>query len=132
MQTAASSQTTMSLQLNALWTSWPARPARIRSSSAAARRGLQSSSGIRPNQALTSSRRPDPHVVAGAFYRCCGERFERNKVGAFPTGSLIVLPANTSHFLWAKSGEYATQVSAIGPLVLEYLDPADDPRQQNR
>jgi hypothetical protein len=27
-----------------------------------------------------------------------------------------------------KSGEYVTQVSAIGPLGLEYLDPIDDPR----
>ena len=29
---------------------------------------------------------------------------------------------------WAKSGEYVTQVTAIGPLGLEYLDPNDDPR----
>jgi hypothetical protein len=27
-----------------------------------------------------------------------------------------------------KSGEYVTQVSAIGPLAMEYLDPRDDPR----
>ncbi|MDF2810392.1 MAG: hypothetical protein K0S56_1423, partial [Microvirga sp.] len=32
------------------------------------------------------------------------------------------------HFHWAKSGEYVTQVSAIGPLGLEYLDAHDDPR----
>ncbi|HYB69141.1 MAG TPA: cupin domain-containing protein, partial [Candidatus Bathyarchaeia archaeon] len=31
---------------------------------------------------------------------------------------------------YAKSGEYVTQVTAIGPLGLEYLDPADDPRRQ--
>jgi hypothetical protein len=30
----------------------------------------------------------------------------------------------------AKSGTYVTQVTAIGPLGLEYLDPADD--QRNR
>ena len=34
----------------------------------------------------------------------------------------------TAHFHWAKSGEYITQVTAIGPLGLEYLDPKDDPR----
>jgi hypothetical protein len=45
---------------------------------------------------------------------------------------VIVLPGNTSHFHWAKSGEYITQVSALGPLGLEYLDPSDDPHQQHR
>jgi len=35
---------------------------------------------------------------------------------------------NTSRFYWAKCGEYITQLMAIGPLDLEYLDPADDPR----
>jgi hypothetical protein len=50
-------------------------------------------------------------------------------VQAYPPGSVIVLPGNTSHFHWAKSGEYITQVTAIGPLGLEYLDPGDDPRK---
>ena len=40
----------------------------------------------------------------------------------------IILPGNTPHFHWAKSGEYVTQVSAIGPLGLEYHDAKDDPR----
>ncbi len=49
-----------------------------------------------------------------------------------PAGSVIVLPGNTPHFHWAKSGEYVTQVTAIGPLGLEYLDPADDPREHQQ
>jgi hypothetical protein len=47
---------------------------------------------------------------------------------AYPPGSVIVLPGETWHFHWAKSGEYVTQVSAIGPLGLEYHDVQDDPR----
>ena len=43
---------------------------------------------------------------------------------------MIVLPGNISHFHFAKSGEYVTQLMAIGPLGLEYLDPVDDPRQR--
>jgi hypothetical protein len=39
-------------------------------------------------------------------------------------------PGNTSHFHWAKSGAYVTQVTAIGPLGLEYMDPDDDPRNR--
>jgi quercetin dioxygenase-like cupin family protein len=58
-----------------------------------------------------------------------GEAFDGDKVQAYPPGSVIVLPGETWHFHWAKSGEYVTQVSAIGPLGLEYLNPGDDPRQ---
>jgi quercetin dioxygenase-like cupin family protein len=69
-------------------------------------------------------------VISGVFYIGRGDLFDGDKVQAFPPGSVIVLPANTSHFHWAKSGEYVTQVTAIGPLGLEYLNPHDDPRQQ--
>jgi hypothetical protein len=47
-------------------------------------------------------------------------------------GSLIVRPGSTSHFHWAKSGEYGTQVTAIGPLRLEYSDTGGNPWEQNR
>jgi quercetin dioxygenase-like cupin family protein len=67
-------------------------------------------------------------VMSGVFYIGLGDRFDGNNVQAFPPGSVIVLPGNTLHYHWAKSGEYVTQVTAIGPLGLEYLDPADDPR----
>jgi hypothetical protein len=30
----------------------------------------------------------------------------------------------------AKSGEYVTQVTAAGPISLEYVDPSDDPRNE--
>jgi uncharacterized protein YjlB len=43
-------------------------------------------------------------------------------------GAVIILPGNTSHFHWAKSGDYITQVTAIGPLGIEYVDSNDDPR----
>jgi quercetin dioxygenase-like cupin family protein len=62
-------------------------------------------------------------VMSGVFYIGLGERFDGDEVKAFPPGSLIVLPGNTPHFHWAKSGEYVTQVTAIGPLGLEYLEP---------
>ena len=68
-------------------------------------------------------------VMSGVFYIGLGDQFDGDKVAAYPPGSVIVLPGNTSHFHWAKSGEYVTQITAIGPLGLEYLDPADDPRE---
>ena len=67
-------------------------------------------------------------VISGVFYIGLGDKFDAEKLHAYPPGSVIVLPGNTSHFHWAKSGEYITQVTAIGPLGLEYIDAKDDPR----
>lgn len=67
-------------------------------------------------------------VISGVFYIGLGETFDESKLTAFAPGSLIVLPGGQPHFHWAKSGAYITQVTANGPLGLEYLDPANDPR----
>ena len=67
-------------------------------------------------------------VMSGVFYIGLGEQFDGEKLRAYPPGAVVVLPAGTPHFHWAKSGEYVTQVTAIGPLGLDYLDPEDDPR----
>jgi quercetin dioxygenase-like cupin family protein len=69
-------------------------------------------------------------VISGIFYIGLGDKFDAEKLQAYPPGSVIILPGNTSHFHWAKSGEYITQVTAIGPLGLEYIDAKDDPRNE--
>jgi len=67
-------------------------------------------------------------VISGVFYSGLGEVFNGDNMRAYAPGSVIVLPGNTWHFHWARSGEYVAQITAIGPLGLEYLDPRDDPR----
>jgi quercetin dioxygenase-like cupin family protein len=67
-------------------------------------------------------------VITGVFYIGLGEEFDANKLQAYPPGAVVVLPGNTPHFHWAKSGEYITQVTAMGPLGLEYVSFEDDPR----
>jgi quercetin dioxygenase-like cupin family protein len=67
-------------------------------------------------------------VMSGVFYIGLGDQFDEDELTAYPPGSVVVLPGGTSHFHWAKSGEYVTQVTAIGPISLEYVDPRDDPR----
>ena len=71
-------------------------------------------------------------IISGVFYIGLGDRFDADKLKAYPPGSVIVLPGDTPHFHWAKSGEYVSQVTGIGPLGLEYLDPHDDPRPQHQ
>lgn len=70
-------------------------------------------------------------VISGVFYIGRGEQFDAAKLEAYPPGSVVVLPGNTPHFHWAKSGEYVTQITAIGPLGLEYMNLKDDPRNKN-
>jgi quercetin dioxygenase-like cupin family protein len=69
-------------------------------------------------------------VISGVFYIGLGDEFDADKLEAYPPGAVIVLPGNTSHFHWAKSGEYIAQVTAIGPLGFEYLNSKDDPRNE--
>lgn len=68
-------------------------------------------------------------VISGVFYIGLGEVFDAAKLVAYPPGTVIVLPGGQAHFHWAKSSDYVSQVTAIGPLGLEYLDPAHDPRR---
>ncbi len=69
-------------------------------------------------------------VMSGVFYIGLGDRFDAGELRAYPPGAVIVLPGGTPHFHWAKSGEYVTQVTAFGPISLEYVDREDDPRNK--
>lgn len=71
-------------------------------------------------------------VISGVFYIGIGNKYDENKLLAYPPGSVVILPGNTPHFHCAKSGEYITQVYAIGPLGLEYLDKQFDPRLKSK
>jgi quercetin dioxygenase-like cupin family protein len=67
-------------------------------------------------------------VISGIFYIGLGDKFDPDKLEAYPPGAVIVLPGNSPHFHWAKSGDYVTQVTATGPLGIEYVGSNDDPR----
>lgn len=67
-------------------------------------------------------------VISGVFYIGIGEFYDESKLKAYPPGTVLTLPGGTPHFHYAKSGEYITQVYAIGPLGLNYVNTEDDPR----
>ena len=71
------------------------------------------------------------HISSGVFYIGLGEEFHDRKLTAHRPGTVLVLPSGQAHFHCAKSGEYLTQVSAIGPLGLAYVDPTNDPRSRS-
>ena len=87
--------------------------------------------GVSKGVKLMPHRHPEDRVytvISGVFYIGLGEEFDAGKLQAYPPGAVIVLPGNTWHFHWAKSSDYVTQVTAIGPLGMEYLEAKDDPR----
>ena len=59
-----------------------------------------------------------PPAPDGAALRSVSE-----KLRPYPSGPVVVLPSGTPHFHRARSGDYVTQVTAIGPLGLDYVDP---------
>ena len=71
-------------------------------------------------------------VMSGVFYIGFGSVFDPDKLVAYGPGSVVILPANTPHFHWARSGEYISQVYGTGPLGIEYNDSHDDPRTASK
>jgi len=69
-------------------------------------------------------------VISGTFYIGYGDKFDPDKLKAFPAGSTFVVPANASHFHWMRSGEAVAQITGIGPNGFDYVDHADDPRKK--
>jgi hypothetical protein len=64
------------------------------------------------------------------LYIGLGGKFDENRLAAHSAGT-VVLPGGPPHFHWATSGEYVTQVTAMGPPGLSYVHPSDDPRLES-
>lgn len=69
-------------------------------------------------------------VISGTWHIGLGDKFDPAKLEAYPAGSLYVVPANVSHFHWAKSGESIVQINGVGPTATNYVNPSDDPRKK--
>jgi len=117
------------------WKPFPAFPASVRLAVVVGQPSARGPYTIRVKTPHGEKLMPHKHpedrvytVISGIFYIGLGCEFDASKLEAYPPGAVIVLPGNTPHFHWAKSGEYVSQVTAIGPLGLEYLSAKDDPR----
>jgi hypothetical protein len=72
----------------------------------------------------------DEHVVIvqGTFAIGMGEKFDEAALHDLPTGSYLMLPKEMRHYGLTK-GETIIQVYGVGPFILNYVNPADDPRK---
>lgn len=117
------------------WKSFPAFPPRARLAVLVGDTARPGPYVIRVKLPMGTRMMPHKHpedriytVISGVFHIGLGETFDEAKLQAFGPGTVVVLPGDQPHFHFAKSGEYVTQVTAIGPLGLEYIDPVQDPR----
>ena len=65
-------------------------------------------------------------VLQGTFYAGMGDTFVESAMQAFQRDAFASIPANHAHYAMAR-GQTIVQVHAIGPFVLTYVNPADDP-----
>jgi quercetin dioxygenase-like cupin family protein len=68
-------------------------------------------------------------VLEGTFVMGVGEKFDEAAAHAMPAGSFVRMPKGTRHFAMTK-GQTVVQVHAVGPFVINYVNPNDDPRKQ--
>ena len=67
-------------------------------------------------------------VISGTFSLGMGEKFDQASLKTLPAGGFALLPAEMRHFAWTKGGA-TVQVHGMGPFVLNYVNPSDDPSQ---
>ena len=68
-------------------------------------------------------------VLKGTFLAGMGEQFNEASMKAFGRDAFASIPANHAHYAMAR-GQTIVQVHAIGPFVLTYVNPADDPTKR--
>jgi quercetin dioxygenase-like cupin family protein len=65
-------------------------------------------------------------VIAGTFSLGMGETFDPKATKTLAAGGFALMPAEMRHFAWTKGGA-TVQVHGMGPFMLNYVNPADDP-----
>ncbi len=70
-------------------------------------------------------------IISGTFNLGMGDKFDATKTEALPVGTYGTWPVGMKHFVWVK-GETVVQFHGEGPWTINYLDPADDPRNKKK
>ena len=70
-------------------------------------------------------------VISGTFNIGMGAKFDATKGEAMPTGTYGTWPSGMKHFVWVK-GETVVQFHGDGPWTINYVNPADDPRNAKK
>jgi quercetin dioxygenase-like cupin family protein len=68
-------------------------------------------------------------VMEGTFRVGMGDKFDASALTSLPAGTFAALQPGTRHFAQAQ-GKTIVQLNGVGPWKLNYVNPADDPRQK--
>jgi quercetin dioxygenase-like cupin family protein len=68
-------------------------------------------------------------VLSGRFLLGSGDKMDRTKVKKLDPGSYTSMPPGMRHFAIAE-GETVIQLTSVGPWVINYINPEDDPRSK--
>ena len=68
-------------------------------------------------------------VISGTFNIGMGEKLDTSAGRALPAGAFAFMPPGMRHFAWTK-GETVIQLHGTGPWQINYVNPADDPRNK--
>ncbi len=68
-------------------------------------------------------------VISGTFNIGMGKKFDQMATKAMPAGTYGYWEPDMEHFVWLK-GETVAQFHGMGPWVIKYVNPEDDPRNQ--
>ena len=69
--------------------------------------------------------------IAGTFNIGMGEKFDLSATKAMPAGAYGYWESGMKHYVWTK-GETIAQFHGMGPWSIQYVNPADDPRNQGK
>ena len=70
-------------------------------------------------------------MISGTFNIGMGEKFDSAMTKPMPAGTYGYWQSGMKHFVWIK-GETVVQFHGMGPWKIEYANPNDDPRNQNK
>src|SRR5262245_3467389 len=70
-------------------------------------------------------------VISGSFHLGMGDKFDPKHATVLPAGTYGTWPAGMRHLVWVE-GETIVQFHGDGPWMIEYVNPADDPRTRRK
>lgn len=68
-------------------------------------------------------------VISGTFNIGMGDKLDEKAAKAMPAGTYGHWESGMKHFVWTK-GETVVQFHGMGPWSIQYVNPADDPRNK--
>jgi quercetin dioxygenase-like cupin family protein len=70
-------------------------------------------------------------VLRGVFLAGMGDKFDDAALQELPPGTFVLMPKQMHHFAKAK-GDTVLQLHGAGPLVINYVNPEDDPAKAKK